>query len=224
MQNLPTRLRSLTIFEKHQVKALAPQSDLFRKRSNTAKWLFNSSQMLSQLSISNLIDAQEFLTPPQRYWCPHESGCDTPEPDIKPTWQNLTYLALTADILSSRSDAAVNDLLLTAAEVAKRMPKLKIMELWKDGEEPAVFRYRVTDRKSHLFWKGTWIPSLDKLTLGSWRDVNKEHTDGRHELGVHIELFKGPMAYHGVIQNLVMREFVNAGIQLRRDSMDLFDG
>ncbi|KAM5347328.1 hypothetical protein ACJ41O_010333 [Fusarium nematophilum] len=129
--------------------------------------MVETSRHLEHLSISFAIDAQHFFSRTRQL-----------------DWKGLKTMALTSDILLSRSNAMVNELLECVAEVAKKMPKLQILEIWhcKTGEA-GIFRYEKLDRSSTVTWQGTWSFDMSRLVEEAWREVFTDPVGGLYQLG-----------------------------------------
>lgn len=141
-----------------------------RSNRKLLKGLLESRRNLEHLSVSFAIDAWGFFSP-------------NPQPD----WMSLKTIALTSDILVSRSSVMVNELLESAAKAAKKMPKLEILEIWycKTGEA-GIFQYEKSDRSGNIIWQGTWSLYLSKEVEEAWHEVFAEPELGRYELGVKV--------------------------------------
>ncbi|KAL6399482.1 hypothetical protein AUP68_18030 [Ilyonectria robusta] len=141
-----------------------------RSNRKLLKAMLETSRHLEHLSVSFAIDARGFFSP-------------NPQLD----WMFLKTIALTSDILVSRSSAIVNELLESAAKAAKKMPKLEILEIWycKTGEA-GIFQYEKSDRSGNIIWQGTWSFYLSKEVEEAWREVFAEPDWGQYELGVKV--------------------------------------
>lgn len=181
--HLPASAKDLTLFDEfdtafHQQpsKALDAQPVPHLSRAVIA-----ASRRLENVAVSFLVDAKDFFQP---FW----PGTLPPKPKVG--WNRLQSLALTSSVLTSGSDAAVNELLQAAARAAMRMPKLQVLELWdRRGEEAAVFRYKTMDRRSVISWRGTWKVEIHGATLKAWKAVVLRHGGQVHELDVDVGTF-----------------------------------
>lgn len=165
---IPSTVQSLVLFENSNEQYLAIMSTT-TSRSQSLD-LQNVLAMLSiqlrTLSASLMADAGQFF----------DSCCSSL------TWQNLTSLTLTSNLLSPSTDA--NAVLQQGAEVALRMPNLGIMEIWNGGTElEAPFQYR--PEPDPITWKGTWDFRLLASTIHAWKAVAERRGTG---LGVVHEI------------------------------------
>ncbi|KAK3941888.1 hypothetical protein QBC46DRAFT_340003 [Diplogelasinospora grovesii] len=195
---LPDSLKRLTLF--------AEARESFHKQSampvaknthpNMAKSLVTLSRNLQQLSVSFLIDAEDFFRS-SLYWptAASDEGGEKGEElyrhrlDHEPRWEHLTSLALTSKRLimpqpsSSSWMSRINDLLFAAAVTAKMMPKLEVMEIWNgDKGQAGIFRYVSgspnESTSAEIVWQGTQQQqhlALSERVLKAWREVALEH-------------------------------------------------
>ncbi|KAH6976488.1 hypothetical protein BKA56DRAFT_633683 [Ilyonectria sp. MPI-CAGE-AT-0026] len=158
---LPHSLKQFSFYEEFSTMYHRQPGKMRIPRSNRKllKGLLETMRHLEHLSVSLAIDARGFFSP-------------NPQLD----WMFLKTIALTSDILVSRSSAKVNELLESAAKAAKKMPKLEILEIWycKTGEA-GIFQYE----KSDSFY-------LSKQIEEAWHEVFAEPELGRYELGVKV--------------------------------------
>ncbi|OAL48465.1 hypothetical protein IQ07DRAFT_571171 [Pyrenochaeta sp. DS3sAY3a] len=115
---------------------------------------------LEHLSISYMIDAEQFFTSCQQLPC---------------TWNLLQSLTLTSSTLARNArHQNVDTLLRNASLAALKMPQLKTMVLWNSepGQACAVI-YQRHDASSMatLTWRGTWNLELSDNVIESWRKV-----------------------------------------------------
>lgn len=128
-----------------------------------ARALRNFSLNLIWLSVSYLIDAEDFFEP---FFAPQRGSAE----DI--TWAQLESVCLTSNILTSNSQSRINRLLLAAARAAQRMPKLRTLEIWNGAaQKGAIFCYMSQEDSSRIVWHTTSSFSLDPETIQAWRDV-----------------------------------------------------
>ncbi|KAJ4149230.1 hypothetical protein NW754_000670 [Fusarium falciforme] len=120
--DLPTSVKTLSLY--------GDTANIFHEWSSRdvitiglAKHLRNYGRHLENISISFLIDANDFFQP---FWT-SRTECTT-------TWENLKTLVLTSQILKSSSRSRVNGLLCAAANTAMKMPKLQLLEFWNGDE------------------------------------------------------------------------------------------
>lgn len=124
------------------------------------------SVQLDMLSVSFMADASKFFNSCESSWI----------------WPNLTSLTLTSQLL--RPSANPETLLQRGADIAMRMPKLKIMEIWNGRAGlAALFQYR--SKPGLVTWKGTWDFTLRTATIKAWESVASYH---RTKLSVVYEM------------------------------------
>jgi hypothetical protein len=125
-----------------------------------AKAFAAKSHHLERLSISYMIDAQQFFTSCQQLPC---------------TWNLLQSLTLTSSTLARTAPHQnVYTLLRNASSVALKMPQLKTMVLWNSepGQACAVIYQRHTASAiATLTWRGTWNLELSDEVVESWKEV-----------------------------------------------------
>ncbi|KAH8711816.1 hypothetical protein GQ44DRAFT_661502 [Phaeosphaeriaceae sp. PMI808] len=117
------------------------------------------SHHLERLSISYIIDAQQFFTSCQQLPC---------------TWNVLQSLTLTSSTLArTASYQNVYTLLRNASSIALKMPQLKTMALWNSepGQACAVIYQRYTTMAT-LTWRSTWDLELSDDVVESWKKVS----------------------------------------------------
>ncbi|KAI8309827.1 hypothetical protein K4K61_001362 [Colletotrichum sp. SAR11_59] len=132
------------------------------------KAIAHVSLQLEHLSASFMVDASHFF-----------SGCE-------PSWQwsSLISLALTSGLLAPDAKTTqIGAMLRTAAKVAMRMPKLRVMEIW-DGREglAALFQYKSMGhgQRPVITWRATWDYALESSVIQAWKAVGMEHQGDHH--------------------------------------------
>ncbi|CAI0648974.1 unnamed protein product, partial [Colletotrichum noveboracense] len=132
------------------------------------KAIAHVSLQLEHLSASFMADASHFF-----------SGC---EPSWK--WSNLTSLALTSQLLApDATTTQIGAMLRTAAKVALRMPKLRVMEIWNGREGlAALFQYKSMGhgQRPVITWRATWDDALQPSVIQAWKAVGIEHQGEHH--------------------------------------------
>ncbi|OBS28215.1 hypothetical protein FPOA_02156 [Fusarium poae] len=129
--------------------------------SNNSQNLAQTSLRLEQLSISFLIDAEDFLAACREEW----------------TWDHLQSLALTFQGSGKRHEKSINSLLLSTAKLAMRMPKLETTVLWSGGRgSSCAFIYTRRKYYARVVWRGTWDLKISMDVLEAWQDVAKIHS------------------------------------------------
>lgn len=134
-----------------------------RKRLTTSLAL--RSRTLEELYASPTVDARRFFFP-----IPPRTEYDVDE------WPRLKYLSLSAYF---QTEQEFSQMLRSAAEAARRMPQLQVMELWSSRREIAfVFRY---ERKSEtgmprIVLRSSWAGNLSETVIKAWDEVALGHT------------------------------------------------
>jgi hypothetical protein len=125
-----------------------------------AKAFAAKSRHLEHLSISYMIDAQQFFPSCQQLPC---------------TWNILQSLTLTSSTLARTVPPQhIYTLLQNASAIALKMPKLKTMVLWnsESGQACAVIYQKYTaSARATLTWRGTWNLELNDDVVESWKKV-----------------------------------------------------
>lgn len=116
---------------------------------------------LERLSISYMIDAQQFFTSCQQLPC---------------TWNLLRSLTLTSSTLSRTvPHQHVYTLLRNASSVVLKMPQLNTMVLWNSEPRHAcavIYQKHTASAMATLTWRGTWNLELsDDVIESSWENV-----------------------------------------------------
>ncbi|KAF6816427.1 hypothetical protein CMUS01_12276 [Colletotrichum musicola] len=166
--SLPESVEHLTLFEDKN-------SYLYSRRNQGPNWpsiaepLLFISEGLKSLSVTSFIDAADFFA------CEHAPHA---------VWPNLEYLTLTSRSLGplasdrlkeSVRNERVNRLLQAAGSAAKRMPKLKTLQLWHGTRRHGlVFSYRPSASPVCRL-RGVWKPSLEPKTFRVWEEVSEIH-------------------------------------------------
>jgi hypothetical protein len=123
-----------------------------------AKAFAAKSHHLERLSISYMIDAQQFIASCQQLPC---------------TWNLLQSLTLTSSTLVRKAHHQdIYTLLRNASSVALKMPQLKPMVLWNSEPGHAcAFIYLRHAADATLAWRGTWDLKLSDDVVESWGKV-----------------------------------------------------
>ncbi|KAI4603319.1 hypothetical protein KJ359_006112 [Pestalotiopsis sp. 9143b] len=202
-KNLPSTLKSLTIFEDN-----AEFYDIFPDRwldlqgflpfqpdpslppptlpgPTLGETMAAKSLNLHHLALSFLVDAKDIM----RHF------------HTKMRWKNLESLALTAQRLrEDRSGDRIEYLLCFAAKFAAFMPKLRTMILWYGGKgHAAAVTYRIHrvggDVGASLTWRGTWHWELRPSVVDAWRKTTAAKLP-RCELQIAHEEIEAPIESH----------------------------
>jgi hypothetical protein len=125
-----------------------------------AKAFAAKSHHLEHLSISYMIDAQQFFTSCQQLPC---------------TWNLLQSLTLTSSTLARTAPHQhVYTLLRNASSIALKMPQLKTMVLWNSEPRQAcavIYQQHTASAMATLTWRGTWNLELSDDVVESWKKV-----------------------------------------------------
>jgi hypothetical protein len=125
-----------------------------------AKAFATKSQNFELLSISYMIDAQQFFTSCQQ---------------LSYAWNLLQSLTLTSSTLARTAPRQnVYTLLRNASLTALNMPQLKSMVLWNSEQGQAcavIYQRHTTSGMATLTWRGTWDLELSHDVIESWKKV-----------------------------------------------------
>ncbi|RSL47895.1 hypothetical protein CEP53_009756 [Fusarium sp. AF-6] len=160
--DLPLSVKTLSLYGDTLVNMFHWWSSTEVTTIRLSKYLRNYGKQVENMSISFLIDAEEFFLP---FWTT-QSGWTT-------SWENLKTLSLTCQAFRSYSTHRINGVLCAAANAAMKMPKLQLLELW-DGVEgkASVFRYRLVDTTVvEVTWASTHILDVDPEVIDAWTSV-----------------------------------------------------
>ncbi|KAK1845891.1 hypothetical protein CCHR01_11501 [Colletotrichum chrysophilum] len=219
-----TKLRKLVIFENFTQKyPELSDPDLEYDPIRTpvpcmAKALAKASLQLEILSVSFMVDASHFLCGCECLW----------------EWPNLTSWTLTSRLLApNESTTKIGDMLRTAAQVAMRMPNLRVMEIW-NGQEglAALFQYKSMGhgQRPVITWRATWDYALQPSVIQAWKAVGIEHQGEHHwnDCVVFKELLNvGDVRCHGdAIHHLKLSSSVIRSVSLHqiRTESQILDG
>ncbi|EFX00553.1 oxoglutarate/iron-dependent oxygenase [Grosmannia clavigera kw1407] len=128
-----------------------------------ARRIAEYSPHLEELAVSDFIDADHFFEP-----------FYTPQRRLHmPYWHSLRVLALTStSICSGRPEVSIHKLLHAAALAARRMPVLRLMELYNaEPNEGGVFRYLVRDSSASIAWESSWDFRIPDNVRQAWAPV-----------------------------------------------------
>ncbi|KAH7004388.1 hypothetical protein EDB82DRAFT_550765 [Fusarium venenatum] len=115
-----------------------------------------ASLRLEQLSISFLINAEDFVAACREEW----------------TWDHMQSIALAFQGSGKRYAGSINSLLLSIAKLALRMPKLETMVLWNGGRgNSCAFIYTRNKYYARVLWRGTWVMDICQEALEVWEAV-----------------------------------------------------
>lgn len=146
-----------------------------------------ASLNLKHLSAAFIVDASDMFT----------SAAEMPAWK----WPNLTTLALTSRLLAPDTyPSAVDNMLISAAAAAGRMPALETMEIWNGREGLAgLFRYRSArgGRTAGISWRGTWDLAFGDSVIQAWEDVANAYRRGGLVVVNDKRLDAAKIRFHG---------------------------
>ncbi|KAF2877748.1 hypothetical protein BDV95DRAFT_600450 [Massariosphaeria phaeospora] len=138
--------------------------------------LAEASLGLQHLSAAFIIDARQFGQVRQPSWI----------------WEQLQTLSITSRDLVPYQGPKVNDLIYSAAQAIKTMPKLQTMELWNGGlGHAAVFRYKSGKPGGGGFaiaWRASWALQFEPRVVAAWESVAGTSRDAGQYLQIDNEL------------------------------------
>lgn len=123
------------------------------------KSLAKASLGLQHFSAAFIIDARQYWQLCQPGWA----------------WEHLLTLSLTSrELIPENAPKAVNDLIYSAAQAIRKMPKLRTMELWNGGQgHAALFRHKSAraGRCPSIVWRGNWDLKLERRVVAAWENA-----------------------------------------------------
>jgi len=188
---LPSHVRTVSVFEEFNdqlVLALSsdtPYLSMIDPSPSASpmlvKALASKSRNFERLSISYMIDAQQFF-----------KSCQ-----LSYIWHHLQSLTLTSSILTQTApQKEISDLLCDASLAALNMPQLESMVFWnsKHGEACAViYQRKKGSGHASLTWRGTWDLELSRDVVMSWQKVASDS----YHLRIKNERVHGLINSHG---------------------------
>ncbi|KAK0714708.1 hypothetical protein B0H67DRAFT_536609 [Lasiosphaeris hirsuta] len=186
---LPQTLKRISVFEdfSDDIAAAYRRQTVFVSASRIVQPQLGAafaarSRDLEQLSVSYMVNAQDFFQACQPAW----------------TWARLESLALTSQHFQDpgRRDE-VDALLFKAGVTALRMPKLRALVLWDGRKDNAcAFVYRTGGDHASVTWLGTWNMDLSPRVVEAWRRVAFDG-HSRHTLRTDNQEVRGVINSHG---------------------------
>lgn len=129
-------------------------------RHSLARALVKPSQRLEELHFAHNVDAMDFF---------FYIVTDNPNPDKGAKWKRLERISLTSAWLRP---PGYQHLILRAATVAQRMPKLQRMELWHtDTWSSCIFQYKSDPERPIVRLSSTRFGGLGVSEEEAWREV-----------------------------------------------------
>ncbi|OAL49040.1 hypothetical protein IQ07DRAFT_654550 [Pyrenochaeta sp. DS3sAY3a] len=126
----------------------------------------NMTKSLVKASLGLQHFSAAFITDARRYW-------ELCQPDW--TWEQLLTLSLTSrELVPENTPKDINNLIYSAAQALKKMPKLRTMELWNGGQgHAALFRYKSAraGRCASIIWRANWDLKLESRVVAAWGDA-----------------------------------------------------
>ncbi len=153
---------------------------------------------LEELVICNIVDGRQFFEQAQKLQS---------EILFSPlVWADLRILTLTSDSIEENKDSELLILLRYMAYAARRMPRLKIMEVYNaDGKSAGLFQYMVAHPSVAVSWISTWQWHFTPYLEGIWDSVSY-HKGLQAEFTVKLlGTYSGPA--HFVSTHLATPEF-----------------
>lgn len=138
------------------------RSKLIRQPCKSIARYLSELKGLQKLCVSFIVDANDFF----------ESLLLHPDDG---SWHSLTHLSMTSLLLDRKSQAASIDRLLSAAaSAARRMPNLKVLELWYGSRGQAcliriTLHPNATIMVSH---SDNWVYSIGPAPVKAWTEVS----------------------------------------------------
>ncbi|EXF82903.1 hypothetical protein CFIO01_01273 [Colletotrichum fioriniae PJ7] len=181
-QIIPVEVKSLTIRESCDQSNLNTQQDWIehiRTHQGIPGQLFQQSRKLKSLCVSFAIDATDFFSHMMDQ--PKNDRLSPQDSVTGPDWPELQLISLTSHSIWDKAPEMTNKLLLSAARAARRMPKLRAMELWNAREQYIIsagcFRYSIEkDGTPRFTWESTWDFEIEEATKAAWIDAAKSHS------------------------------------------------
>ncbi|KAF4496524.1 F-box domain containing protein [Fusarium agapanthi] len=123
-----------------------------------ARELAVASLSLETLSLSFIVEAVDFFGHCQEDWL----------------WAALRSLTLTSRLLTCDGDSfEIHGLLQTAAQMAKRMPKLERLTVWNGGtNEACAFAYRKQQHNASVTWQAKGGTKLNPAVYSAWENLH----------------------------------------------------
>ncbi|KAI3392864.1 hypothetical protein diail_5039 [Diaporthe ilicicola] len=163
-------LKKVAIFESHDEIFYHPPRNATSHRLGTdlfSRDLARASHHLEELYVAKKVDAFHFFyafhpkaPPGQKRWM---------------TWKSLKRLSLTTQkLMRGQTDLVIR----MAAEAARTMPQLQIMELWNCWNSrgiACIFRFRRGETEASIELKCTWRDSFTDAAKAAWALVAKAH-------------------------------------------------
>ncbi|KAF4434951.1 F-box domain-containing [Fusarium acutatum] len=158
-------VKSMTVFQDRNEYFNAPV---------LARELAVASLSLENLSLSFIVDAVAFFGQCRENWL----------------WANLRSLTLTSRLLTCDGDPSkIHGLLQTAAQMAKRMPKLERLTIWNgEANEACACTYRKQQHFASVTWQAKGGSKLNPKVYSTWENLhpgcflNVEEKDTWHSI------------------------------------------
>ncbi|PQE16276.1 Oxoglutarate iron-dependent oxygenase protein [Rutstroemia sp. NJR-2017a WRK4] len=208
------RLRRLVIFENfdqtYSASYMRLGCDPVRiPSSSVSRAVANASLTLEHLSASFIVDASQFFHAWELSW----------------KWLNLTWLALTSQLLVPQErPRELDDMLQAAAAAAMKMPNLKTMEIWNGDKGLAMlFRYQRAKQgqPAVITCRGTWELTLRPLVIQAWDSVALMHDcDGHLVIKELLEAGVCIKSHGDAISRLKLSRPVIRPVSLRQIQME----
>ncbi|KAF4340962.1 hypothetical protein FBEOM_5110 [Fusarium beomiforme] len=171
-EDLPMTVKTLSLSGNRCPIFHSWPSSRVRRRKCLAKILRRHSKSLENLHLSDIIEAEDFLSLSQ------ESLFQVPR------WKELEALILTTEafVYNTSDRSSMESLLCAAARAARRMPRLKELEIRSSRSNECFFRFEIVDTIANLTWSGPVLDSSqimrDWQRTSAWRDTADIRTTG----------------------------------------------
>ncbi|KAF4950303.1 hypothetical protein FGADI_8286 [Fusarium gaditjirri] len=158
--NAVSRHHQIAEYGRHFLPPMPPPYNVPWQRSPLARELAVASLSLESLSLSFMVDAVDFFGQCRENWL----------------WADLRSLTLTSQLLTCDGDSfKIHGLLQTAAQMAKRMPKLERLTIWNGGvDEACAFTYRKHQHNASVTWQAKGGTQLDPAVYSAWETVHPQ--------------------------------------------------
>ncbi|KAK1996065.1 hypothetical protein LX36DRAFT_712653 [Colletotrichum falcatum] len=192
LRGLPASTRRLALWEASR----GEPAWRFGKRDSArlADAAVEASRRLAFFSACFAVDARHFF---RGYYYDDDDDDDGAG---RPSWPELTSLALTARDLTEAPGEEADGLLRAAGRAAERMPELRVLELWSGRAlRGFLFRYEAVGGRTmpRVTVEATWGYRLSEPVLAAWRRAARALT------GEDLEVEVRRVAEDKVVRDLI---------------------
>ncbi|KAH7248679.1 uncharacterized protein BKA55DRAFT_540104 [Fusarium redolens] len=172
--DLPVSVKSLSINgEKCRAFQDWASSDV-KWRRGLAKSIRQYSKNLEHMSVTDIIDAKDFL---RRF----RTSLPEEEFDSLRRWPDLQVLTLSTDLFETQDRDQIENLLCAAARAARKMPKLRTFEIRSSKDAQCLFRYNIVQAIAEITWSGPIVDSTEIMKewekTSAWRNNRDVRTN-----------------------------------------------